>query len=409
MATRRGNGEGGKPVKRKDGRWHIKVRTDATTTGVAVRKDFYGKTRAEVTEKYRVWRRAVDNGALVAPSRLTFEGWCKEWLETIKAPALQPQTLVSYRRYLAKWLYGTREGRLGLDKVSPLDIDRVLGRIRAAGRTENTALHVYRILGKALKDAYMRGLVGSIATDRVQPPRVAPFEAGLLKPEEIRRLTTYALEDENHGAHILTMLIIGARAGERLGLCWDAVDFEAGTIELKRVLVWLPWAHGCGGACGASSGYRCPSKVGGGPVIQERTKSAAGRRTWAVPEPVLEALRALKERQSVWRAQEDWQGFTDAAGREWDLVFCQTSGRPLSHQQDARIWKGALKACELPELRPHDARHTAATALLSLGVAPRVVMDLMGWSDVGMLSRYQHVLDDMRLDAAERLGGAFFA
>src|SRR4028118_53680 len=49
MATKRGNGEGSAPYKRKDGRWCARY-TVYTTTGPK-RKPVYGRTRAEAAEK----------------------------------------------------------------------------------------------------------------------------------------------------------------------------------------------------------------------------------------------------------------------------------------------------------------------------------------------------------------------
>jgi integrase len=57
------------------------------------------------------------------------------------------------------------------------------------------------------------------------------------------------------------------------------------------------------------------------------------------------------------------------------------------------------------ETRLHDARHTAATMLLVLGVPQRVVMDLMGWSHTAMTARYQHVSGQVRQDIAAQRGG----
>jgi integrase len=67
-----------------------------------------------------------------------------------------------------------------------------------------------------------------------------------------------------------------------------------------------------------------------------------------------------------------------------------------------------LAAAGLPPARLHDARHTAATSLLVQGVSARTVMDIMGWSDQRMLLRYQHVIDELRRDAADRMGAALW-
>jgi hypothetical protein len=56
------------------------------------------------------------------------------------------------------------------------------------------------------------------------------------------------------------------------------------------------------------------------------------------------------------------------------------------------------------EARLHDTRHTAATMLLMLNVPSRMVMDLMGWSQLSMTQCYQHVPDQLRRDVADKLG-----
>jgi integrase len=55
-------------------------------------------------------------------------------------------------------------------------------------------------------------------------------------------------------------------------------------------------------------------------------------------------------------------------------------------------------------VRVHDARHTAATLLLAQGVDQRVVMEILGHSQISMTSKYTHVLPQVMTDAAERIG-----
>jgi integrase len=53
--------------------------------------------------------------------------------------------------------------------------------------------------------------------------------------------------------------------------------------------------------------------------------------------------------------------------------------------------------------RLHDARHTAATVLLLLGVHERTIMSVLGWSTTAMVSRYAHVVAPIHSDVASRL------
>lgn len=61
------------------------------------------------------------------------------------------------------------------------------------------------------------------------------------------------------------------------------------------------------------------------------------------------------------------------------------------------------------DARLHDARHTAATMLLLLGVLSRAVTDIMGWSQASMTTRYQHVTPELTLTIATQLGELFWA
>jgi integrase len=76
---------------------------------------------------------------------------------------------------------------------------------------------------------------------------------------------------------------------------------------------------------------------------------------------------------------------------------------------DYREWKALLRTAGVPDGRLHDARHTAATVLLVLGVPERTVMSVMGWSSTSMAARYQHVTDPIRRDVADRIGGLLWS
>ncbi len=71
-------------------------------------------------------------------------------------------------------------------------------------------------------------------------------------------------------------------------------------------------------------------------------------------------------------------------------------------------WKTLLKAAGVRDARLHDARHTAATLLLAQGVDQRVVMEILGHSQIGMTTRYTHVLPDVVTTAADRIGEALW-
>jgi integrase len=72
-------------------------------------------------------------------------------------------------------------------------------------------------------------------------------------------------------------------------------------------------------------------------------------------------------------------------------VFATPTGKPLNPRTGWTDWKKLLNRAGVRDGRLHDARHTAATVLLLLGVPERAVMGVTGWSNTAMAARYQHV------------------
>jgi integrase len=64
-----------------------------------------------------------------------------------------------------------------------------------------------------------------------------------------------------------------------------------------------------------------------------------------------------------------------------------------------------LAGANVRDARLHDARHTAATMLLVLGVPTQAVMEVMGWSQMGMTTRYQHVQPTSASSIAAQIHG----
>jgi len=157
----------------------------------------------------------------------------------------------------------------------------------------------------------------------------------------------------------------------------------------------------CGGKCGRKPGF-CAHRVLTRPAADE-TKSRAGRRVIGIPEALLGILREHHAEQAHER---------ERAGQLWQVggwVFTAPTGAPINPNADYHEWKRLLLAAGLRDGRLHDARHTAATVLLLLGVPERAVMGLMGWSTTAMAARYQHITDPIRRDVAARVGGLIWA
>ena len=96
------------------------------------------------------------------------------------------------------------------------------------------------------------------------------------------------------------------------------------------------------------------------------------------------------------------------AGDTWtdeDWLFATKTGRGTSPRTDYDDWTELLDHAKVRDGRLRDARHTAATVLLILGVSEQAVMGLMGWSTTAMAARYQHMVDSVRNDVARQVDG----
>uniref|UniRef100_UPI002E22DD31 tyrosine-type recombinase/integrase n=1 Tax=Actinoplanes sandaracinus TaxID=3045177 RepID=UPI002E22DD31 len=213
---------------------------------------------------------------------------------------------------------------------------------------------------------------------------------------EVQRILEQAGQRRN-SARWAIALALGLRQGEALGLKLEHVDLDKHTLRVRRNRLRPKYAHGCEDKpCGKEAGY-CPRRERTNEDTDD-TKSAAGRRVMGLPASVVQLLRDHREVQDRERqtARQLWE--------EEGWVFTSPTGRPLNPNTDYHEWKRLLRDAGVRNGRLHDARHTAATVLLLLGVQERAAMDIMGWATTGMAARYQHVTDPVRADIAKRVG-----
>jgi integrase len=131
------------------------------------------------------------------------------------------------------------------------------------------------------------------------------------------------------------------------------------------------------------------------------TKSRSGRRTIGLPDPLIKILRQHREAQE----RERIAAGADREGKGY--AFASPTGGPLSPNTDFHVWKRLLRDAGVRDGRLHDARHTAATVLLILGVPDVVIDSITGWEPGGaarMRARYMHVTGVMLRKVAQQVG-----
>jgi integrase len=113
-------------------------------------------------------------------------------------------------------------------------------------------------------------------------------------------------------------------------------------------------------------------------------------------------LCALLEAHRTAQAAERAKAAPLWADEGW--LFADETGHALNPRTDWDRWKKLVADAGVRDARLHDARHTAATVLLLLGVTDRAIMGIMGWSNPAMAVRYAHVVAPLRNEIADRIG-----
>lgn len=371
-SRKRGRNEGS-IYKRKDGRWAGTIDL-GFKNGKRHRKTFYGKTRKSVSDKLVTALNAHRQSLPVAPERMTVKQFLESWLEDAAKPALRPRTYEGYRDHINNHLVPAL-GHIQLSKLTAQHVQQLLNDKIAEGLSPRTVHYMHAVLRRALNQAVKWDYVVRNVATLVDRPRAETREIEPLTPEQARTFLK-AVEGDRLEALYTVALALGLRKGEALGLRWSNVDLENAKISITGAL------------------QRIDRKL---QIVETKTRKS--RRTIAMPESLVAALRRHRARQKRERlkAGQRWQ--------EHDLVFTTSIGTPLEGGNVSRHLFKKLEKAGLPRKRFHDLRHTCASLLLAEGVHPRVVMDILGHSEIGLtMNTYSHVIPALQQNAARLMG-----
>ena len=333
----------------------------------------YGKSRKEVREKLTRALRDRDMGLPVpTDGRTSVDRFMTEWLKDGASASVRPRTLAGYALITRKHIV-PRIGRIRLTELTARDVQTMLNGFTADGASPQTVRNIHAVLRRALNHALRWGLVQRNVATPVDLPRLNRTEVRALSPSDAR-LILDAVEGDRIGPLVSVGLATGLRLGELLGLRWRDVDVDGGSLRVRHTLQRLR---------------------GRGPQLAE-PKTARSRRTIVLGPTVIAALKARRTQQLQERL---WAG---SRWREGDFVFSTTVGTPMIAGDVTARFQRLLRAADLPRMRIHDLRHGAASLLLSQGVHPRVVMQILGHSTIALtMNTYSHVIPALERDAAD--------
>jgi integrase len=229
--ARRGHGEGS-IYQRKDGRWAASISLEGRK-----RKTFYGRTRKEVQERLKVALHEQQQGMLVTGPQQTVAQYIEYWLENVHKPTIRTLSYVKYQG-LVRWHIVPELGYIQLQKLSPQHLQSLYAKKLGDGLSPKTITDIHNLLHKALDNAVRWSLISRNACDAVSPPRKKRFETHPLNTEQVRKLLDTA-RGHPREALIVLALATGMRRGELLGLKWQDINFDTGTLQVRRVLTYV--------------------------------------------------------------------------------------------------------------------------------------------------------------------------
>jgi integrase len=343
--------DGERPEHRCRGRWVGTL--DVLQDGKRRRKVVYGKTQREARVKLDQAKRDKTEGTIVIAS-MTTGAWLDYWLDHIAtggSKPLRPQTARGYRSKIDRYMKPTI-GNVRLTSLQPEHIRAMQDKMRADGLAEASVRQTHAILKRALKIAVQERKLGSSPADRMDSPGTETAKRQQLTPEQSR--TVLACTDD---ARWWLALLYGFRQGEALGLRWQDVDFDRRLIRVEQSL----------------------QTNEDGELIFGPPKSAASRRTMPIL-PRMEARLRLHH---------------EVSGKPTDGLVFHRDGAPIHPRRDWQAWRDLLDLASTPPWAPipqvalHAARNSASTLLEAMGVPDRLVMQIMGHSQVQMTHGYQ--------------------
>ena len=370
--ARRKYGEG-TVFQRKDGRWVAQIRLDN-----GKQKQRYCKTEKEANAALRKMLHEKEQGMLATGPSQTLKTYLGQWLEQVHKTRVRKGSYNLYKIMLNKHIIPAL-GHIQLQRLTAQHVQAFYTHELESGLAAKTVRGYHALLHTALKNAVKWNLIARNVCDLVSPPIPQRHEMQTLTSEQAQRLLEVTQE---HGLNVLLTVAIttGMRKGELFGLHWQDIDFEEGCLYVRRTI----------------------ARIGTFGIVESEPKTQRSRRKIILPAFVLDALKQHQVYQ---------QTLPEKAGTHWQekgIVFCNGYGGYLEVARFHRMFKQLLESAELPNIRFHDLRHSAATILFRMGIHPKVVQELLGHSNIGItMDTYSHMLPTMQQEAMNKLDNLF--
>ena len=167
-------------------------------------------------------------------SNMLFADYLDQWLEVVRA-RIKPATFGSYQG-MVKSTIGPyfRKKELTLKELEARHIQQFYTE-KLKTVTPNSVIHYHAVIYQALKYAMKTDMVPQNVAMKVDRPRKNSFQPTFLDAEQMQKLFE-VVKGTRLELPVLVAAFYGLRRGEVLGLKWDAIDFNRGTLTIKRTV-----------------------------------------------------------------------------------------------------------------------------------------------------------------------------
>jgi integrase len=371
---RRINGDGSVYKRQQDGYW-VGAFFARTTTGARKRVVVYGRTLDEVRDKLGKAQQQARAGVPVSHEPWKLGPYLEYWLENFVKRNRRPATYNLYEMNVRLYLTPGLGGRRLTGLTVPV-VQEFLNKRLEQGDSVRKVQVMRTVLSAALSRAVREELIVRNVARLVELPQ---WQRGTIRPwsaDEARSFLAAAKPDPLYAAFVL-LILYGLRRGETLGLSWDDIDFDNGTIQIRQQL------------------QRVRSELFLAPV-----KTNAGRRGLPLLDAAAQALKLQAERQAHYRID------MGSAWPETGLVFTTRTGRPIEPRNLVRSFRRICDDNKIRIIKVHHVRHTVGSLLKDLGVPARDAQVILGHTRISTtLEIYTDTDEQARRDALTRLQG----
>lgn len=338
------------------------------------------KTATKLTEARSILRQheaSRDKGLTVLPKSLTVAQWLNDWLTTVVVPNRAETTVYGYRSIIDTHIVPAL-GSIPLQKLTPQKIQQYYAdKMGADNLSANSVRKHHDLLNSALKVAVRLDTLAVNPASKVVPPQKVQPEIHFYTPEELQQLLTL-VEDTNLDIVVKLAGYFGLRREEILGLTWVNVDLTKRLIHICRART-----------------------TAGKKIVEKTTKTASSTRTLHIPDDVLTALNAERDKQ------QHYQEFLGDTYHNKGYVYARENGIPYSPNYVSTLFTEFIAKKNLPCITLHGLRHTFASVANSLGVPMFDIGKALGHSTPATTSRiYTHLFDQSHATTIDKIAGA---